>query len=61
MGATPVAGSAEPDFGTTTIILIEQGTRAQKLLRLRHLKAQLRDLRAEYEQLEQELFGQGAL
>lgn len=60
MDATPVAASPEADFGTTTIILIE-GTRLQKLQRFRALKALIRDMRAEYEQLERELFGQAAL
>lgn len=60
MQATPVAVGAQaenPDFGATTTILIE-GTRLQKLLRFRHLKAQLRDLRSEYALLERELFTQ---
>jgi hypothetical protein len=60
MQSTPVGADAQADFGTTTIILIEQGARAQKLLRLRALKAALREMRSEYETLERELFGQAA-
>jgi hypothetical protein len=61
MEATTVAGSAEPDFGTTTVVIAVQNDRYQKLLRLRAIKRQLAELRPELEQLEQELFGEGAI
>jgi len=60
MPATDVAPHAEADFGTTTIVLAQADAEYQKLLRLRAVKRQLGELRAEYEQLETELFGQGA-
>jgi hypothetical protein len=60
MQPTPAGATSQADFGSTTIVIVAANDRYQKLLRLRAIKAQLRDLRAEYEQLEQELFGQAA-
>jgi hypothetical protein len=58
MQSTPAGATPHADFGTATMTLILEGERCQKLLRFRNLKAQLRALRAEYEQLEAELFAE---
>ena len=61
MQSTLVEASAEADFDSTApavIALVD--ARCQKLVRFAHVKAQLRQLRAEYNQLEEELFGAAA-
>lgn len=58
MDATPVARTAEP--GTITVELRAIDQRCQKLVRFAHVKRQMRELRAEYNRLEEELFGAAA-
>lgn len=61
MEATPVApAQPQADFGSTTIVLLEQTARAQKILRLRAVKRQIAELSDEQYQLEWQLFGEGA-
>lgn len=57
MQAAPAQSVAEPGI-TATLTALDQ--RAMKLVRFAHVKRQLRDLRAEYYRLEDELWGPGA-
>lgn len=57
MQAAPVAHVAEP--GNLTVELKALDSRVCKLRRFAEVKRQLRELRAEYERLADELFGEG--
>jgi hypothetical protein len=57
MHSTSVAGHLEVDPHSITGVLESQGALFLKLGRLRAVKQQLADLRAEHDQLERELFG----
>lgn len=58
MQATPVAPVAEP--GTITVELKTLDLRLVKLRRFAQVKREMRELRAEYNRLEEELFGAAA-
>lgn len=58
MQATPVAPSAEPS--TVTVRLTALDRRCATLMRFAEVKRQMRELRAEYNRLEDELFGAAA-
>ena len=58
MQAAPVVPVAEP--GNITVELKALDSRLFKLRRFAEVKRELRELRAEYERLADELFGEGA-
>jgi len=59
MQAAPAHPVAEPSTVTVELKLLD--AQFGKLLRFRNLKLQIKELRAEYERLEKELFAEGAL
>jgi len=59
MQATEAVPVVEPNTVTVELRLLD--AQFGKLLRFRNLKLQIKELRAEYERLEKELFAEGAL
>jgi hypothetical protein len=60
MQPTPAGADTRADFGSITGVIEAADAYFQKLLHFRAVKRDLAQLRAEHDQLQRELFGEGA-